>query len=118
MDSLRAIAALAIVAYHVAPLAGALRSELATDLTAQLSSGVALFFLISGFLLYARSCSPTPVGSACRDVRAYAWRRFLRIVPAYWAALTVAGLTFGPGGLRQAAALLRVRQIYSPGAVL
>ena len=51
MDSLRAIAALAIVAYHVAPHAGAFRSEFATAITAQLSTGVALFFLISGCLL-------------------------------------------------------------------
>ena len=42
MDSMRGIAALAIVAYHVAPHAGAFRSEFATAVAAQLSTGVAL----------------------------------------------------------------------------
>ena len=57
---------------------------------AQPIAGVTVFFVISGFLLYrpfvrraARRGEPAP------DTRAYAWRRFLRIVPAYWLALTV-----------------------------
>ena len=81
MDSLRAIAALSIVAYHVAPRAGAFDDEFALDLSAQLSTGVALFFLISGFLLYRPFVIAHAQGERFPDVGAYAWRRFLRIVP-------------------------------------
>jgi peptidoglycan/LPS O-acetylase OafA/YrhL len=53
-----------------------------------LDIGVSIFFTISGFLLYRpflrATLTRTPV-----DVRAYAWRRFVRIVPAYWVALAV-----------------------------
>jgi peptidoglycan/LPS O-acetylase OafA/YrhL len=117
MDSLRAIAALAIVAYHVAPFAGAFRSEVATDLAAQLSSGVALFFLISGFLLYRPFVLAHTGGGRLPDVRAYAWRRFLRIVPAYWAAVTVGGLMFAPEVFERPLLFYGFAQIYSPGSV-
>ena len=109
MDSLRAIAALAIVAYHVAPHAGAFRAEFTTALSAQFSTGVALFFLISGTLLYRPFVLAHATGERLPDVRAYAWRRFLRIVPAYWAALTVTGIFIDSAGLRPAAAVLRLR---------
>ena len=109
MDSLRAIAALAIVAYHVAPHAGAFRSEFTTAVSAQLSTGVALFFLISGTLLYRPFVLAHATGERPPDVRAYAWRRFLRIVPAYWAALHCHRHLHRPGGVRAAAAVLRLR---------
>ena len=51
-----------------------------------------VFFLISGFLLYRPFVAARLRGA--RPARApapYAWRRFLRIVPAYWLALTVVG---------------------------
>jgi peptidoglycan/LPS O-acetylase OafA/YrhL len=117
MDSLRAIAALAIVAYHVAPHAGAFRSEFATAITAQLSTGVALFFLISGCLLYRPFVLAHTAGERLPDVRAYAWRRFLRIVPAYWAALTVTGLVLAPEVFDRPLLFYGFLQIYSPGAV-
>lgn len=62
--------------------------------------GVAVFFLISGFLLYR------PFLTARRDgrrhsLREFTFRRVVRIVPAYWVALTVllvAGLGNGVTG--------------------
>ena len=52
VDSLRAVAALLIVAYHVAFVLGALGGEGSGAWLAQLQVGVPLFFAISGFLLY------------------------------------------------------------------
>jgi peptidoglycan/LPS O-acetylase OafA/YrhL len=117
MDSLRAIAALAIVGYHVAPLAGALESEFFTAVSAQLSTGVALFFLISGFLLYRPFVLTHAAGEPMPSMRAYAWRRVLRIVPAYWAALTVTGLLIAPEVFDRPLLFYGFLQIYSPGAV-
>ena len=62
--------------------------------------GVAFFFVISGFLLYrpflaARFAGPP----ARRAIRDYARRRVLRIVPAYWVALTVLAATVGLCGV-------------------
>jgi peptidoglycan/LPS O-acetylase OafA/YrhL len=117
MDSLRAIAALSIVAYHVAPHAGAFRNSFTTAISAQFSSGVALFFLISGFLLYRPFVLSHAAGEPFPSVRAYAWRRFLRIVPAYWAALTLTGILIAPEVFDRPLLFYGFGQIYSPGAV-
>src|SRR3954464_9754345 len=117
MDSLRAIAALSIVGYHVAPHAGAFENDVTTALAAQLSSGVALFFLISGCLLYRPFVVAHATGEAFPSVRAYAWRRFLRIVPAYWAALTLTGILIAPEVFDRPLLFYGFAQIYSPGAV-
>ena len=51
--------------------------------------------MISGFLLYRPFVAARLAGSREPGVAAYARRRVLRIVPAYWAALTI--LAFYPG---------------------
>ncbi len=50
--------------------------------------GVAIFFLISGFLLYRPFVRARAEGREF-SVRDYARRRILRIVPAYWVALSL-----------------------------
>ncbi len=95
-DGLRAIAALSVLLYHTSLVSGAaLGFSLPARLLAQLNVGVAVFFVISGFLMYrpllaARAGSGPPV-----RIRDYARRRVLRIVPGYWVALTV--LSIFPG---------------------
>ena len=61
--------------------------------TARLNFGVALFFLLSGFLLYRPFVAARLEGGRGPSVRDYTRRRVLRIVPAYWVALTVLALT-------------------------
>src|SRR5215210_1936605 len=93
VDSLRAIAALLIVGYHAAFFSGLLAAgSLGTRITTNLQVGVPIFFLISGFLLYRPFAAAHLSGEPLPRVRAYAWRRFLRITPAYWVALTLAGV--------------------------
>ena len=100
MDSLRAIAALAVLGTHAAFFAGlyAGNSDLA-PYAARLEVGVAVFFLISGFLLYRPFVLARIEGRPPMAIRAYAWRRFLRIVPAYWVALTVATVALSLPGV-------------------
>lgn len=96
VDALRATAALAILLYHLSPSTGVLKVPVARDLAFQLQAGIALFFLISAFLLYRPFVRARVRGEPMPYVGAYAWRRVLRLVPAYWAALTVLAVLFKP----------------------
>ena len=62
--------------------------------------GVAFFFVISGFLLYRPFLAARFAGRRPPPrIRDYARRRVLRIVPAYWVALTVLAATVGLCGV-------------------
>jgi peptidoglycan/LPS O-acetylase OafA/YrhL len=99
-DSLRALAALSVLGYHASFFAGAYVSHSPlSQYTARLDVGVSVFFLISGFLLYRPFVLARRDGRPGPDVGAYAWRRFLRIVPAYWVALTLIALWLGLKGV-------------------
>jgi peptidoglycan/LPS O-acetylase OafA/YrhL len=100
VDPLRAIAAIAVLGTHAAFFAGAeYPGSLVGHFTVRLEVGVAIFFCISGFLLYRPFVVARQRGQAMPAVGAYAWRRFLRIVPAYWLALTVSAWWLGTRGV-------------------
>src|SRR5439155_8306716 len=61
----------------------------------RLEVGVAIFFVISGFLLYRPFAASRAAGQPAPRTGPYAWRRVLRIVPAYWLALTVTVVVLG-----------------------
>jgi peptidoglycan/LPS O-acetylase OafA/YrhL len=93
VDSLRAIAALAVLGTHAAIFAGAAYPGSAVGrYTERLEVGLTIFFVISGFLLYRPFVAARVDGDQAQGVGGYAWRRFLRIAPAYWAALTVSAI--------------------------
>jgi peptidoglycan/LPS O-acetylase OafA/YrhL len=95
MDSLRAIAALSVLVTHTGFLSGANISTGYGEYLARLDIGVTIFFLLSGFLLY-RPFVSARLGERNRPrMPDYARRRLLRILPAYWLALTV--LAIWPG---------------------
>lgn len=90
MDSIRALAALMIVVYHASlsmDVGSGARSSFET-----LAIGVPVFFVVSGFLLYRPFAVALLTGRRGPRTAAFAWRRFLRIVPAFWVALTVVAL--------------------------
>jgi peptidoglycan/LPS O-acetylase OafA/YrhL len=88
-DSLRAIAALAVLCFHAAAIDGVTGGDaFYRPYAAHLDVGVTVFFLVSGFLLYRPFARASAEADDAPKARAYAWRRFLRIVPAYWLALT------------------------------
>jgi peptidoglycan/LPS O-acetylase OafA/YrhL len=89
-DSLRGLAVLAVVTFHVALVTGALQRQYFGDVTSVAGAmAPPVFFAISGFLLY-RPWLVRPPG-----VARFARGRVLRILPAYWLALTV--LAIFPG---------------------
>ncbi|HEY6760449.1 MAG TPA: acyltransferase [Baekduia sp.] len=95
VDGLRAVAACAVVVTHTAFLSGVNGKGFVGEITARLDAGVALFFVISGFLLYRPFVAARLHGRRGPTIRRYARRRIIRIVPAYWLALTV--LAIWPG---------------------
>ena len=86
VDGLRAIAVLCIVAVHVGT-ESVNAGTVAGRLLLHLNIGVALFFLISGFLLYRPFIAHRIGGPRPPAIRDYARRRLLRILPAYWLVL-------------------------------
>jgi len=99
-DSLRGIAVLAVVVFHAFLVCGSLERRVIGDAAGVLGShGPIVFFAISGFLLYrpwvaARAAQAPPLRAL-----GYARRRALRILPAYWTALTVLAIYPGISGV-------------------
>ena len=97
-DGLRAIAALSVLVFHASYAIGfghqaiGRGSEVLRPYVSRLDVGVTIFFLVSGFLLYRPFVKARMRGEPLPSPAAYGWRRFLRIVPAYWVALTVIAL--------------------------
>ena len=93
VDSLRAVAALAVLGTHAAIFAGAAYpGSIVGRYAERLEVGLTIFFVISGFLLYRPFVAARVDGAGAPGVAGYAWRRFLRIAPAYWVALTVSAV--------------------------
>jgi peptidoglycan/LPS O-acetylase OafA/YrhL len=90
-DSVRALAALAIIGTHTAPALG----RVPEDLRSELASAVQVFFALSGFLLFRPFIAADALGLPRPRITDFFRRRLLRIVPAYWVALTVTGLVLG-----------------------
>lgn len=97
MDGLRAIAAISVLVSHAAFAAGYSQHGTFGTWATNLNSGVTIFFVISGFLLYRPFVAAHLAGRAGPRTSRFYRRRFLRIVPAYWAALTVLAIASGNG---------------------
>ena len=92
LDPLRAIAALFVVVTHTAQLGGFNKEHALGAWTVRLDSGVAIFFVLSAFLLYRPFVRARLEGRPPVKVWRYARRRALRILPAYWVAVLTLGL--------------------------
>ncbi|MGH9046218.1 MAG: acyltransferase family protein [Acidimicrobiales bacterium] len=121
-DGLRAIAAGTVVGVHVGFVSGlTLRNASVGIYTSRLEIGVAVFFLISGFLLYRPFVVAHLGAERHPNTGAFWMRRLLRIVPAYWVALFVTTTILhanpygmGPGGWHAYALHYLFAQIYVP----
>jgi peptidoglycan/LPS O-acetylase OafA/YrhL len=90
LDGLRAVAVLAVVGTHAAFWTGRYERGPASGLLARLDVGVAIFFALSGFLLGRPWLIAAASGAERPLWRVYAWRRVLRILPAYWVTVVAA----------------------------
>lgn len=98
MDSLRAIAVIMVLLSHVLGSTRVVEGG-ARNVAGTLGSGVMIFFVVSGFLMYRPFVAARYQGKPLPDVGIYARRRFLRIVPAYWVALTLLAIKPGLPGV-------------------
>jgi peptidoglycan/LPS O-acetylase OafA/YrhL len=90
LDGVRAVAAYTVIATHVGFNSGrSLDNGPFAPLLARLDFGVTLFFLLSGFLLFRPFAAAAVRGTPGPRIGPFWWRRFLRIAPAYWLALSV-----------------------------
>jgi peptidoglycan/LPS O-acetylase OafA/YrhL len=122
-DSLRAIAALSVLLFHGMYGAVALSDpgSWVARFAAHLNVGVYIFFVISGFLLYRPFAAARLAGRPAPHAGAYAWRRFLRIVPAYWVALTAVVVVLNVPDVFTATGIplfYGFAQVYSPSHAL
>ncbi|HWT92938.1 MAG TPA: acyltransferase [Solirubrobacteraceae bacterium] len=92
LDGTRAIAALLVVGTHAGSISTFSETNEIGGLTARMNVGVTLFFVLSGFLLYRPYVAARMQGRPAIRLGPYLWRRALRIVPAYWVALTLLAL--------------------------
>ncbi len=111
LDGLRAIAVSAVFLFHggfSSPLLG----DLMTRVLVHLDTGVQVFFVLSGFLIYRPFVAAHLRNGPAPGVRSYGTRRAARIFPAYWVAL---GVLIGLGWItieRDVLAHITLTQLY------
>jgi peptidoglycan/LPS O-acetylase OafA/YrhL len=82
LTGLRAVAALLVVGTHAAFATGKLSHGYLGSIYAHLDVGVAIFFVLTGFLLFRPWVRAAARRSAPPDLIRYARRRVRRILPA------------------------------------
>ncbi|MET7671688.1 acyltransferase family protein [Micromonospora luteifusca] len=90
LDAVRVIGALAVVGHHVGFATGQNTGGSALGAwLARLDVGVAVFFVLSGFLLFRPYAHALATHQPSPSTGRYLWRRATRILPAYWVAVAV-----------------------------
>lgn len=121
LTGLRAVAALLVVGTHAAFVTGKLNHGYLGAMAARLEIGVAIFFALSGFLLFRPWVRAVVAGAEAPSSADYASRRLRRIMPAYAATVLLAYGVYsvystGPNPGQSWAGLLRhltLTQIYT-----
>lgn len=94
LDTLRAVGALSVVTTHVAFWAGAYTGNgLLGTVFARLDVGVAIFFVLSGFLLSRAWLQRAADAYPAPRTAPYLWKRFLRVTPVFVVTVVLA-MTF------------------------
>lgn len=107
LDGLRALGALGVLSTHVGFASGDAIHGPFKGLLSRLDAGVAIFFVISGFLMYRPHLVAMVEARSRPATRAYFWHRALRILPALWVATALAATLLPRGGKLDLALYLR-----------
>ncbi len=121
LTGIRAVAALLVLATHAAYTTGKYTHGYIGLVYSRMEIGVPIFFVLSGFLLFAPWVKAVAAGAAAPSVRRYAWHRVRRIMPAYVVTVLIAYLiyhwrTAGPNPGHTVMGLIRnltLTQIYT-----
>ncbi len=91
LDALRAVGALAVLTTHVGFWSGAYASHgIWGALVSRLDVGVAIFFVLSGFLLSRPHLAAAELRRPAPTPGRYYWKRLLRIYPVYFVTVVLA----------------------------
>jgi peptidoglycan/LPS O-acetylase OafA/YrhL len=90
LDTVRAIGTFMVLTTHVAFWSGSYSFEFVGTVLSRLDVGVALFFVLSGFLLSRPYLARARRGSPPPGTRSYLWKRALRVLPVYWVVAVLA----------------------------
>jgi peptidoglycan/LPS O-acetylase OafA/YrhL len=92
LDSMRAIAATAIVLAHVTFATGLIGQSFWGGWFSRLEGFVNFFFVLSGFVLFRPFAAARAAGTARPSIKVHLIRRIMRIAPPYWALMVVSFL--------------------------
>ena len=90
LTGIRAIAALLVMLTHAAYTTGKYTHGYLGLVYSRAEIGVAIFFVLSGFLLFGPWLKAAVAEGPSPSLRRYAWRRVRRIMPAYLATVLIA----------------------------
>ncbi|WP_179275708.1 acyltransferase family protein [Rhodococcus sp. 06-418-5] len=116
LEGMRALAAIGIVVTHVAFQTGAANSPLMGRIWGRFDLTVAIFFALSGFLLWRPHAAQARGLAPAQPALRYFWSRAVRILPAYWVVVVLV-LLFLPnagGDYRVWLANLSLTQVFVP----
>jgi peptidoglycan/LPS O-acetylase OafA/YrhL len=94
LTGIRAVAALLVMLTHAAYTTGNYTQGYVGLMYSRMEIGVAIFFVLSGFLLFGPWVKGLASGGPSPSVRRYAWHRVRRIMPAYAVTVIAAYLLY------------------------
>ncbi|MBX7432460.1 acyltransferase [Mycobacterium sp. Y57] len=94
LTGIRAVAALLVVLTHAAYTTGRYPQGYAGLVFSRMEIGVPIFFVLSGYLLFAPWVNAAATAGPAPSVRRYTWHRVRRIMPAYVVTVLAAYLVY------------------------
>ncbi len=116
LEGMRAFAAIGIIITHVAFQTGAASSPIMGRIWGRFDLTVAIFFALSGYLLWRPHAAQARGLGTVQPIRRYLYSRAVRILPAYWVVVILV-LLFLPdtgSGWRVWMANLSLTQVFVP----
>jgi len=94
LTGVRAVAALLVMGTHAAYGTGSYNHGYVGLVYSRMEIGVAIFFALSGFLLFGPWVQTSASGASAPRARRYAWNRARRIMPAYVVTVLLAFIVY------------------------